>query len=89
MSMGFEEMFFCEICGRNLGMYEFGICDSCKNKQEQEKKAEENKVLRTLSNLTQYELQGLIELAKEKGKEIKLKEIDSKINKLQKEKEKL
>ncbi|MCI8587593.1 MAG: hypothetical protein HFJ49_03150 [Clostridia bacterium] len=89
MSLAFPGLIHCENCGRTLGIHEFGICDNCKNKQKQEKKAKENEALRTLSNLTQYELQGLIELAKEKSKEIRLKEINSKINKLQKEKENL
>lgn len=89
MSLAYSGITHCEVCGSSLGFGEFGICSYCRDKKEQKEKAKKDKVLNALSNLSQYELQGLLELAKEKGKEIKLKELNSEIDKLQKQKEEL
>ena len=80
MSFYIPSLFECPKCGRQ---YESGsfTCKYC----EQEKQQKRENILEILENFDNYEISALLELVKEKSAELRKKDLESKIQKLNKE----
>lgn len=86
----------CRNCMKSLKNYEYGLCTRCKEEEnqkknreiekiKQEKQAKIDEIINFFSKLNDCEKEGLEEIIKEKGKEVKQRKIKEEIEKLEKE----
>lgn len=86
----------CRNCLKSLRENEFGLCTRCREGENQRKNREIEKIkqvkqekideiINFFSSLNVYEKEGLEELIKEKGKEVKQRKIKEEIETLEKE----
>jgi len=61
---------------------EFGRCKECEEEKEKEKQEQIKQILNFFNSLNEYELEGLKELASEKGKEIEERKLKEEIENL-------